>query len=395
MASLATSSWNNVSIVTLGLDITSSYVYLGLITERQYFYIECCSLLVVGMVSLFGGVSNVINIVTFLSMGIAESMTVFLLLLAFSDLAYLLVMFFNTVLYILYLVEKVSNYSTWFYFNPDGARTFCAHTSNVCNTMNILLTMHMAVVRCLAVIRPLHFRNVLSGKKTLPIVSVYLLFSLLTYIPILAFMGRDVTFDPKVNASRLVTWISPQREKVKNIIWLVRDAILPFAAQVIVIACVVVMTVALKASAHFRSANTTSASHAQATATSQVQPATASHVQTATASQNQTDNTEIKDNMRLLQRSSNLSRKDVHVIQQLVLVCLVFVVFNTPRVVFSLASLAEDKFSLGGVYHYLYLTGACLVFLFQVLNSSLHVFIYYKYSSTFRQHFMAKFIFQI
>ncbi|XP_059143079.1 uncharacterized protein LOC131930552 [Physella acuta] len=310
------------------------------------------------MVSVLGGAGNVVNIVTFVAMGVGESMAVFFLVLAVFDLSYLLAMFFVAVCYMFSWLEKSSQYRLWFPVDADGVAAFCAHVGTILYTMTILATTYMGVVRCLGVVKPMHFRNGLTRNLTLSVFFVFFLFALLSYIPMLPF---------------IVMWVSPLREKVKDIIWLVRDAILPFAAQVIVFTCALVMSVYLKAAANFRSANTTAVSHDQS----------------QNSSQNNTEDIKWKENKRLLKRSPNLSRKDVHVIQQLVLVCLVFVVFNTPRVVFSLASLAEDELSLGGVYQYIYITASSVMFVSQALNSSLNIFIYYHYSSSYRRHLLA------
>lgn len=212
---------------------------VGLGTEEDFvIVIETCSPLW-SIMSLGGALSNVVNIKTFIVMGLNDGVTISFLALAGIDLAYLLISLFFGITSSLYIIEY--RYSAWFHINPLGLTIYLFNMMIIVNIANMLVTTFLAVARCMCVAKPLQFKNSFTITRAVILLIGFVVFSIISYTPVLANMRMTSRFDPKVNATRISLWISSNREFVKVIVWSVVNMLLPLATQVIVIVCIVVM----------------------------------------------------------------------------------------------------------------------------------------------------------
>ncbi|XP_055887634.1 uncharacterized protein LOC129926622 [Biomphalaria glabrata] len=181
-----------------------------------------------------------------------------------------------------------------------------------------------------------------------------------TYIPVLVYMGMTDQFNGQINASRPTLWISPKREEIKVNLWSVRDAMLPIATQFIVSACVIVMALSLQKTLAFR--------HQSSKFKSDVLPKN-------------------KLGYKKTHRPTKLIGKELQALQQVLFIALIFIICNTPKIVVNFTPYLLPDFALGQLNQNLYLTSIGVLYLFQVINSSTSVLIYYNFSSKYRKHF--------
>ncbi|CAL1536997.1 unnamed protein product [Lymnaea stagnalis] len=328
-----------------------------------------------GTLSVLGCTANVISIRTFASMGLADGMNLSFLCLSVSDLMYLVTVLARAVSFLFMTLEEMPGQFFWFPVEPYGVYIFFGHAGRIPYILSNLTTTFLAVARCLCVARPLVFKNTFSSKIALTILSACAVFSVSSYVPILFYMGMIPLYDERTNAtSRPSLWISPKREEVKDVVWGMRDAFVPFATQIVVIVCVITMSGSLRAASNFRHAN--SISHL----------VPRSHLSREAC---------IKGNDPVEGRGvhgakpnyvqSRLGGKELRVVQQVVLICVVYITCNTPTIFINFASVFESNFSIEKTYRNLYLTTTGAKHLFQTINASFNIFIYHNYNSKFKK----------
>ena len=242
--------------------------------------------------------------------------------------------------------------------DPSGVSVFSFNVITVFNLTTVLITVYLAVARCLCVARPLHFRGIISVRRTLAVVIGFFCLSLVTRIPVMAHMDMPVTFDPVFKASRPTLWFHPNRKVIKDVMWSLFDMGLSSVAQVILSVCVIIMARKLRTANEFR--NSASVSRNE-----------------ISASKSGIDDSHISS-------TSNLNSKDARIIQQLVLISTIFITCNIPRFIRNSTSLLEPEFDLGGRYEFLYYTTGFVINIFDAINSSVNVLVYYTYNSKFR-----------
>ena len=328
-----------------------------------------------GCLNLSGVFTNLVNVRTFIRMGVTkDGMTLAFLLLSISDLAVncsSLTMWVCTYIYSVELTQKLTyfnyepvlgNHSRPVFvslLDPHGVAVFSFNVITVFNVTTVLITVYLAVARCLCVARPLHFRSIISIRRTLAVVIGFFGLSIVTRIPVMAHMGMPVTFDPVFKASRPKLWIHPNRKVIKDIMWSLFDMGLSTVAQVILSVCVIIMARKLRTANEFR--NSASVSRKE-----------------ISASKPGIDDSHISS-------TSTLNNKDARTIQQLVLISTIFIVCNIPRLMRNSISQLETEFAPKGRYESLYSTTAYVTNVFDAINSSLNMFVYYFYNSKFRR----------
>ncbi|BFZ09726.1 hypothetical protein BsWGS_12765 [Bradybaena similaris] len=191
-----------------------------------------------------------------------------------------------------------------------------------------------------------------------------------SYSPVIANLGMETHFDVKKNITRPILWVSHKRESIKVKTWIVIDLLLPFATQFIVVVCVLIMADSLRASSRFRQSATMTSGNATSVLDSK-QNVTVSSAPTAS--------------------TDKLTGKDIRVVQQVVLISLVYIICNTPKMLISMAAITVSEFTIGKRYSNMYLSVNTLRQQFEIFNASVNTLIYYRYNTKFRKIFLSSF----
>lgn len=346
---------------------TQTVVPRGLVSEEQYVSVMESYSVVWTVLSLLGVISNIINIRVFIAMGLGDGVTVSFLALAIFDLTYLIASFSLGVSVAFSVYEQRS--TVRFRIDPYGLSIFFGSVMILINETNVLTTTFLAVARCMCVAKPLQFKNSFTRKRAILFMVGFALFAVVVYTPILANMGMVEKFDKFTNMSRPTFWVSPIRESIKEVIWTFTEMLLPFVTQFIIIFCVVIMAHSLRVASKFRQTSVlttgkvTNKNNGNDTFSSQ------------DAGLNNGDSDIATD---------KLTGKDLRVIQQVVLISVVYVVCNTPKILISVATTLEPEFTIGKRYSRMYLCINGLRMHFEILNSAVNFIIYFKYNTKFR-----------
>ncbi|CAL1537005.1 unnamed protein product, partial [Lymnaea stagnalis] len=354
-----------------------------LISDQQYFIFSEIFSTVCTCVSVLGCLGNLVTIRTFISMGVKDGVTLSFVFLTVSDLAYLVAMAAHAVALGLYVLERKGAYKVWFPVEPFGVYVFFSNVGILLYLLTMMTTTFLAVVRCMCVAMPLKFMNVFTKKSSILILSVFFVIAVASYFPILVFMRMVTEFDERVNATRSVLWISPRRDKVKEAVWISRDVAVTFVTQVIVTVCVIVMVKSLRTAAKFRQNFANILTPSKPTFQKNLQIFSVLDINGNGPGQKEHETPSAEKNN--IAYSNKLSLKDMSVVKQVVLISVVYIVCNTPKILVDVTAMFVSDFTLGKSYQNLYLVVISLMELSQALNSSSSIIIYYRYNSRFRK----------
>ncbi|XP_059142639.1 uncharacterized protein LOC131930245 [Physella acuta] len=309
-----------------------------------------------GVISFLGIVSNTLTIRTFLAMGVKDGVTLAFLYLSVSDQLYLVTITVASISYIFQIIELISSFRLYFPIDPYGINTFFINIGGGFFANTILTITFLSITRCLSVAKPLWFRKKLSSKKW---TVIFMLTSgtscVLSVIPILAYMGIIQSYDFRIHTVRAMLWISPYRKWVTYIIWPIRDTFMPIAIQVILVICAIVMKRHLIKASSFRQQHTRL---------------------DETSIANDMNNYNIKD--------TKLKGKELHIIQQLLVLSVIFIISSLPKVVHHTTKLVLAEYALDGRYGRIYESMSVIKDTCQMIYSCSNIFVYYKYNSKFR-----------
>ncbi|GFO13525.1 chemosensory receptor c [Plakobranchus ocellatus] len=218
---------------------------------------------------MLGLITNVINIKIFLAMrAFDDGVTLTFLLLSISDLCVCFVA--AGISMSAFLHSQETKWLKQIIFNDDGTvhsqaigfffsvePTYIGivghHTFQIFNLITILLTIYLAVARCLCVMYPLKFRNIITVRKTLLVSVIFFITSLGIRLPLMTHSGVALKFDPRINSTRHRLWVHPNREIIRDALWITVDSPGCIGAQITLSVCIVIMVKVLSAAANFRS----------------------------------------------------------------------------------------------------------------------------------------------
>ena len=355
----------------------------SILTRTQYHLsIEIQGMILI-VVASFGVVTNIINIKTFITMGaITDGVTSTFMFLAVSDAMMCCAAIAASLGSI--LISRESRWLQQFHLSPPAASNFkkgflspvdpsfiavlSVSMMQMFSIVTISITVYLAVARCLCVVQPLRFRNSISVRKTMIFVSTVFVLSLLSRLPSLAHVRVSMLFDGRFNSSRPTLTLLPEREVIKDATWLSVDITSCVGAQITLVVCIGIMLNGLRVAAEFRS-----------NASRSVVRLTNSVAKERTASHSGVDNLDTD--------AGKTSTKETRIAKQMVFVSTIFIVCNTPKMISYLTTNIEPDFDLGGRYQYLYQYSISLFAIFDTLNSSSNIFVYFKYNTKFRNTF--------
>ncbi|CAL1546420.1 unnamed protein product [Lymnaea stagnalis] len=325
-----------------------------LLTEHQFAIIEGFYSTLGTAVSLFGLVTNAINIYTFVAMGADDGVTVSFLFLSAAEFVCFLAALGQEVSMIFWFIEMITGYRTVFSIQPMAANGFFGNIRNCLFTIPVLITLYLAVAKCACVVRPLHFKNMFSVRRTVAVMTGICVFAVLSYLPIFPTLGVIVDLDPFINQTRPVLYISPYLDIIKNVVWNARDSVPSFASQIIIIVCIFLMAHTLSRAASFR------------------QSTKAARITTDAAD----------SGVLVLKSSARLSGTELQVIKQVAVISVIYIIGNTPKILEFIAFILFPDLT----QHHQFLTIAMANSreLIEMIMSAVNIIIYYKYNSKFR-----------
>lgn len=339
----------------------------GLVSQGMYLDVMESYSVVWTVLSLLGVLSNIINIRVFVAMGLSDGVTISFLALAIFDLIYLIASLSLGTSVAFSVFEMRS--STRFKIDAYGLSIFIAGVMILISQINVLTTTFLAVARCMCVAKPLQFKNTFTRGRALLFMVGFAVFAVVVYTPVLTNMAMVEGFDKFANMTRPTLWVSPMRETIKEIIWMITGMLLPLGSQFIIIFCVVIMSRSLRAASKFRFSSTATQGRAAYEDNTK-----------GRSSLNEGGRTDGDSNAV----SDKLSGKDLRVIQQVVLISVVYIVCNTPKILVSVVTTLEQEFTIGRRYSRLYLCVNGFRMHFEILNSAVNFIIYYRYNTKFR-----------
>ncbi|KAK6986154.1 fMet-Leu-Phe receptor [Biomphalaria glabrata] len=322
------------------------------------------------VISVLGIFGNTINIMTFISMGIKDGFSLSMTLLAGIELFHVLIIFLRSVAYGLFIVEYSTQFFTWFPVEPFGLYLYFGHVARLLYTMVVLTTTFLSFARCMCVSTPLQFRHMFTTSRSILVLSFVTIISVGSYVPLLMTMTLSSLFDPRVNSTRLSFWVSPGREQVRVITGIVRNTSLPLSSQVVIVCCVLHMSQKLKTSVNFR------------LGLQSLSPFPKASVLTIHSQSNSFASEQASDKAKL----KSLSGKERRAIQQMVFMSIVVIICDMPEILISLISVSVQTFGFRKPLNNFYLTVIGVNYTFQVINTSINIAIYWKYSSRYREN---------
>ena len=318
-------------------------LFVTLMSHKNYtqaLFALSCTLICVG---IFGIISNILVLTTFIKMGFEESINISFFGLGVSDLGLTVTMSWGGILNLLILTETRLPFDAY-----DVSNLTVYWPSEGLEKTTTCITAYIAVERLLCVVFPLHVKKIVTRKKTAIVLGLIFLF---VFGPTnLSFFTWRLkwTFDHARNETilrfdtkPLVNF--PVRFYLDRFLLTYLIIVVHFTGLTILWIC----TIALAITLH-RNIKTRESSLGQSK---------------TVASQ----------------------EKNIRVIKMVILIAAVYLICSTPKTLCSLMASFNENFNVQGLYFRSYMITIVCCVLLSLVNSSVNIFIYFNMSTKFRE----------
>lgn len=292
-------------------------------------------------ITIFGVVTNILNIHTFLKQGIKDTVNISLLGLATSDLGSQIALSladifttpgFNT-LDVPFAGDDLMYPLVWFHVMFTRVTT--------------LITAYITLERCICVAAPLKVKNIFSPTRTIVCIIVIYAVMLASVIPMLYTVRLSWVLNPLRNTTVLGVTFIDDRNQVENITF-VSSNLLPTAAFFLVIVCTVLLVVNLQKKSQWRM---------QASASSSI----------------------------------SITSRDRKVVKMVTLISVIFLTCYLPGTAAFIWMILDTEMRFDGKHRNQLYAVFSILFNLESINASINLFIYLRLSSKFRTTFMNAF----
>ena len=356
--------------VSTRLEIVSAPLGEPLISDHITNYIMVMLSLMILVFSLPSIVLNSLNVYIFVNTKL-DSVTVCFISLALSDMSAMLVLSVNMVLSIIAAsgVSWGKNLPVFIYV--------LSHILVLLTDMSSATTTYIAVQRGLCVAFPFLTRHAFNKNRSLVTCLSFFLVILAFSLPRFSTFSLKTIPDPADNNSQLVVFEYLESwDTFETFHSIFVKTVMVFVEYGTMIVCTVAITIGMRSSTKLKqksSAHTKSGKY--------------SH---GKKNQKNEKNKEETMGSGKDQSQKRKDSKEALVVKQSLVVVLIHVIFTTPRICAYLYQVLEPRFELGGQYHNLFFVFFTAVNFADSVNVFANFFVYVKFNSKFRNHFLTK-----
>lgn len=328
-----------------------------LVSDEVQLYLDIYfRIVVITAVGVFGVVANLISAAVFVRQGVSDCVSVCLLSLTSTNLAAaafgLLTLFCKIVILMNVLTD----------FDPLAVYYTLPHVSAKFYNISTITTAFISLERCLCVTWPLKFSNAITFRKAVIVLMGIYLYEIIASLPDQLTMRLMRQFDPKINRTRTVLWLSPSRPQVDIFNRMFNQFTVESLCLIILIISTYSMVKGLRRSLHRW------ADHLQVQKNDGIVP--------------------VVDPKRPAKEHNQVIVKR-KVVKTVVTLAIVAFSCNSLRLLLAIIDHAHPDLVTSEFNLYVDLIGAS--FLLQTVNASVDIFVYLSYNISFRRCFIGMF----
>ncbi|CAL1537343.1 unnamed protein product [Lymnaea stagnalis] len=299
--------------------------------------------ILIGVVSSFGVIFNILTIVVFFRQGFSDSINISLLGLAVADVAGLLPLIWVGLCYNPWLELTYTN------LDLNDLHYLFGGWPHVCfSRVTGWLTAFITFERYVCIAFPLKVKAIITPRRTVIVVASVFVIVCSSVVPVAFSLGVGPTFSVAKNRTVIGLVYSENGVAVENVALLI-NAFLEITAFVFVILSTIGLVQKFLSKTKWR--NETSSS----------------------------------------QKNEQISRRDKKVVKMIILISGIFIASYFPIVINVTVMAVFDDYGVLGRYKNIYMAiGTCIFFL-EAVNSTVNIFVYLRMSSRFRETFVSIF----
>ena len=359
------SSSNNVSLERF---LVFAYEY-SVLTKFIY-HIWIC-------IALFGLVSNTINVVVFMKMGLKDNVTITLLFLSISDLLNITI---NSLTIAGRYMEVAQPRHIW-PFNRFIIILGPYWYAYIFYDYSSFISVFLATVRCACVARPLRFKSMFTKSRTVTILCLLFILAFILRVPVITVFRLIWAVNPQTNTTYRSIELAGNFRDIYQANDILNRNIISWLAYITITMCVIILASKLQSASRFRQSLTSQATNnGESEKNSKVCP----------ISESQGGPTEVSKSINHnVKHSDKMSARDLQVIKSVTLICVIFILSQLPFQVVSTVRLFVPEFANFRSAQYIYSFASHISNTCGYLNASVNIFVHIRFNTRYRARLLA------
>lgn len=295
---------------------------------------------IITAVSMFGVTANVMNMVVFCKQGFNNTINISFFALAVSDFCNLMTLLWNNVLFSgLFVLAGVR-------MSAHEMSYLTAGHPHICFTrITSWITVFITVERSLCIMIPMKIKQIVTPRRTTVIICAIFILIMLSFEPEYQTAYIDWKLDVNNNNTYLGIIFTSDRNESEGVVFILYS-ILGFVSFISVILFTLLLVVHLNKQSKWR---------------------TKVNVENA--------------------GTEAMSTRERKTISMVVMIATVLIICYSPGVLLSLTTFYEPEFCIGGHFVNAFFAFWSFAFVFEAVNSSVNIFMYYHMSTKYRGTF--------
>ncbi|XP_012941609.1 growth hormone secretagogue receptor type 1-like [Aplysia californica] len=295
------------------------------------------NVIIVGAISFFGIVANVINLIVFIRQGFKDTMNISLFSLAISDIGALTPTLWATVGFNPLFVNVDLPY------NAQEVVYLTAGWPHICfSRISGWITAFIMLERCLCIAVPLKVKTMITVKRTvIALVSIYVTM-IGAMLPVFYALRLEPRYSPLKNETKFRTVYIPNGFAIESVVFLI-FSFSQFISLSVVIICTILLVKTLITKSKWRKSTSSSGDH------------------------------------------DSFSNRDKKVVKLVLCIAIIFIVCLLTGAIINVAQSLEPEFNITGKYRDLFVLIWSLFSFLSAANSAVNIFVYYNMSSKYKQ----------
>lgn len=291
-----------------------------------------------GMISLFGIAANIINIIIFYKQGFKNSVNISFIGMAISDLLCLLALLWVGVC-LNPLVAKTD--VPWIPLEFQYLTGSWPHIT--CGRITSYITVYITAERCLCIIFPLKVKQIITPRRTTISICVIYFVNIVPLIPEYSTLFLEWKIFPFWNRTLLSISYTSSRHHVEGLVFFLHS-IMGLTSFLAVVLFTTLLIIKLKRTSEWRREVTSGS-------------------------------------------DDHVNSRDKKTMTMIATIACILIVCYTPGTIISMTTFVLPDFYLGKRFVNICAAMWSFGFLFQAINSSVNIFLYYRMSSVYRSYF--------
>ncbi|GFN75137.1 chemosensory receptor c [Plakobranchus ocellatus] len=350
-----------------------------LLNDELYLYIAVMLWSLILIVGLHAVIINFLNILTFYTIGLVDSVSACFFCLSVTDVISMITLLYcaSTTLYSL-----ISQAGHWVI--PCNVLIF--RLLNTSTDISAAITTYIAIQRAICVAFPFFARHFFTRNKSLAVIAALVVILLACTLPSVASMRLLVVAHPQTNSSVLRLYFTHTFTTANEFfISFVKIGLL-FVEQVVMGICLIVTACGIMSSRNLRALSSLQPSAAKPKPDSEERT---KETQTGDGLKTGEHNDESKIQTRQVvpeidEKQKKRLKKEIRAIKQSVIVVLIHMICVTPRIVLSIFNVVEPRFSKQGQNSNLFDVTYLALNVNDCINALVNFFVYFRFNGAFR-----------